>query len=100
MEKGVGDDRSVDYLFVTTWYVTSRITAPITAPMKPADCPAAYSPATWPRNVAASEPPMPSAAVMKKPLGPPPGASILATRPATKPIKMVQIKCTTVFLRE
>jgi hypothetical protein len=61
--------------------------------MKPAPWPAWYQPIAWPMNVAASAPPMPSAAVRKNPDGPAPGVSHLAISPATNPMMIVQIRC-------
>src|SRR6185436_3909877 len=65
--------------------------APISEPTNPAGSPARYSPIACPPYVASSDPAIPIAAVMKKPAGSRPGVSILASKPTTNPINMIQI---------
>ena len=66
---------------------------PVTDAMNPAGWPSAYQPIIWPMNVAAIAPAMPRMAVSQKPEGPLPGVTALAIKPATNPIKIVQIQC-------
>src|SRR5262249_19685833 len=80
--------------------MTSNRAAPMTDAMNPAPCPSAYQPIICPMNVAAIAPAMPKIAVSQNPEGPVPGVTAFAIRPATKPIRIVQIQCITGHLLE
>src|ERR671910_112081 len=72
--------------------MASTITAPTTAPIRPAPSPTLYQPTACPRNVARKAPTIPKIVVRTNPdgsLGP--GMRNFAITPATKPMRMVQM---------
>jgi hypothetical protein len=71
--------------------IDKTITAPTTAPIKPAPSPGRYQPKDWPRNVATKAPTMPRILVSMNPLGSfLPGVMNFAITPATKPMMIVR----------
>ena len=72
--------------------INRTITAPTTAPIKPAPSPGRYQPKDCPRNVATKAPTMPRIVVRMNPLGSFfPGVMNFAITPATKPMIIVQM---------
>src|SRR5574337_1890556 len=73
--------------------MASRMMAPTTDAMNPADCPSWYQPTACPRYLARREPAMPMMIVTMNPPGSFPGMMNFAMAPTTRPITIAQMMC-------
>jgi hypothetical protein len=78
--------------------MASRMMAPITDAMNPADDPSWYKPMARPIKVATKDPAIPSSIVMIIPPGSLPGIRSLAIAPITSPMINVQMRCIVILL--